>query len=835
MQTWIIPANSNHYDLQGAFEKWGYVDWIQRAKYNIGDIVYIYVSKPEQRIAYKTLAETIDIQCSDKTNDDEFYKDEFINSEENNKYCRLSLLREIDSDSFGLEHLKENGLSAAPQGPVKVSAQLEKYINSVLENNDVFDNDIISIALEEYKAHFLENWPNEKYKWAAIKIWQDNWNIDAEDFREMLGKAIAGAGNLLRSANYFPEGMVLDFAEHEPETAREMFRQLFDETQLVTQRIQEFKEKSEVLLQKYWGSGKMHFQNENSITTYLWLMYPDKYYIYKYSEAKSVAEKLHSACVIKQGQYADNVKNQLTLYNAIDEYIQQDDELINTFKSQLTEELYQDPEYRTLTIDFCFYTSRYFLKLDETVEEEKVKEKISVVNEPKSYDQTNIRYWLYSPGKSASKWDEYYDKGIMAIGWGDIGDLSKFETREDMITKLQEVLNTNKSCTNDSLATWQFANEIKPGDIVFVKKGMYQIIGRGVVASDYYYDDTVKDDFNNCRKVDWTEKGMWTHPNGQAVLKTLTDITQYKDYVQNLMDLFDSSEEEQVEEYEEYKTTEFLSEVFMSEGDYNDLRELLLRKKNIILQGAPGVGKTFAAKRLAYSIIGEKNNDRVELVQFHQNYSYEDFIMGYKPEGNGFELKEGCFYRFCQKASQHEELPYFFIIDEINRGNMSKIFGELLMLIENDHRNDEVTLAYRDEQFSVPENVHIIGMMNTADRSLAMIDYALRRRFSFFEMKPAFGAEKFIEYQNGLENETFNKLIDVVKELNIVITDDKSLGRGFCIGHSYFSNFEKEKLDDNLLKAIVKYDIIPTLEEYWFDNDVKVQEWSDKLNGIFND
>ena len=198
------------------------------------------------------------------------------------------------------------------------------------------------------------------------------------------------------------------------------------------------------------------------------------------------------------------------------------------------------------------------------------------------------------------------------------------------------------------------------------------------------------------------------------------------------------------ETIETYDRDKFLDEVFMSRNDYDQLESLLLRKKNLILQGAPGVGKTFAAKRLAYSIMGNKDDSRVMQVQFHQNYSYEDFVMGYKPnEEGGFELKNGMFYRFCKRAAADREHKYFFIIDEINRGNLSKIFGELFMLIEADKRGIELQLLYSDERFSIPGNVYIIGMMNTADRSLAMLDYALRRRFAFYEMKPGFGSDGF--------------------------------------------------------------------------------------------
>ena len=285
-----------------------------------------------------------------------------------------------------------------------------------------------------------------------------------------------------------------------------------------------------------------------------------------------------------------------------------------------------------------------------------------------------------------------------------------------------------------------------------------------------------------------------------------------------------------------YTRKEFLEEVYMSENQYDTIRHLLKEKQNIILQGAPGVGKTFAAKRLAYSIMGLKDDSRIEFIQFHQNYSYEDFVMGYKPVGDEFILKDGLFVEFCKKAElDPASKPYFLIIDEINRGNISKIFGELLMAIENDYRGVNVKLPYSGETFSVPKNLYIIGMMNTADRSLALIDYALRRRFSFYEMKPGFLTDGFVEYQNNLENKTFDKIIERIEQLNIEIKQDPTLGIGFQIGHSYFTNQTKEKDTNSWLKRIIQYDITPTLNEYWFDKEEKVKEWETMLIGVFED
>ena len=253
-----------------------------------------------------------------------------------------------------------------------------------------------------------------------------------------------------------------------------------------------------------------------------------------------------------------------------------------------------------------------------------------------------------------------------------------------------------------------------------------------------------------------------------------------------------SAEDEKEESWDEYTKEGFLKEVYLSSERYDRIKALLLRKKTLILQGAPGVGKTYIAKRLAYSILGRKDESRVAMIQFHQSYSYEDFIMGYRPnETNGFELKKGIFYEFCRRASDDRKNPYFFIIDEINRGNISKIFGELFMLVESDKRNIKLELTYSDDMFSVPENVYIIGMMNTADRSLAMLDYALRRRFAFVDIEPAFDHPGFAEYQTAVSNAKFDSLISCVKLLNTAIAEDDSLGEGFRIGHSYFSTDER--------------------------------------------
>lgn len=644
--------------------------------------------------------------------------------------------------------------------------------------------------VKEYQNYFTNHkgengesyWEEEEFKWRGIKTFQDNWDIEAQDLSDMIKRSLSGVSHMMVSQARFPEGMIEDFAEREPDTVRVMFKDLFDESKDIIERFHSFKQKSADLLERVGNGAKNHFQDERTIALYLWLAYPEKYYVYQYTQARNLSIALGSDHRIIKGRLDSNIREWLALYNEVTELMKQKPEVRSWETQGMTAEHYSDPEYRMLATDLAYCYTERILK------EQKAEQEW----EPKDYN----------PGITVANWVSLLaDKEVY------------HESAKTVIERLVDY-GGQATCTQLAQKYGDNANTYNVNSIAFAKK-VYEKTHCKLAERE---DESIRwwSILYMGKKADKEDDGVYIWKlrpelaealkivNGEEVPDEDTDTT-------------------------EYTKKDFLEEVFISEAKYDELYAVLMRKQNIILQGAPGVGKTFAAKRLAYSIMGQKNEDHIEFLQFHQNYAYEDFVEGYKPAATGFILQDGTFKRFCKEAADAPDEKFFFIIDEINRGNLSKIFGELLMLIEKDYRGQAATLPYSGRSFTVPKNLYIIGMMNTADRSLAMIDYALRRRFSFVDMEPGFDTDGFKEYLNSKSSDTMKALVEEIKQLNDDIKE--KLGKGFCIGHSYFV-FD-EPCSDALLKSIVNYDILPMLAEYWFDDEEQYEMWASRLNGVF--
>ena len=603
-----------------------------------------------------------------------------------------------------------------------------------------------------YKNNFSKIWEDENFKWKAIKCFQDNWDINAKDFLKMLDNSFAQTYNLLSSNQYFPLKMIKLYANYDCQKVRSMFLDLYNEDKDIIERISNFKKSSEDLCNMY-TPGYQHYQKENAITVYLWLKNPDKYYIFKFGEIKSVAEKLHSEYDFRKGAYENNIRNHIKLYDLICNILQDDFELKKIFYSHLDETCYQDPYMKTLTIDFGYYVANIDSKI--AIENIEVNNKLQSKNYPQLKNQI-----LYGPPGTGKT----YNTVIKAIEI----------TNPELIQK-----DKDGNVENYEVLKGKFDELRQKGQIEFV-----------TFHQSYSYEEFVEGIKPDLESND---------------LKYKLDSGVFKRICQNaaktMTDNFD-------EVYEK-----FINDL----ADYNE---------DNLFQLKTGKGKTFGitvnsnknlsiymGKNLTkWGTLTKENLKNLSDWQYYANpiYTY---------------LKNN--YNLVVTETENSIQPYILIIDEINRGNISKIFGELITLIEEDKRGTlSVKLPYSQEDFTVPQNLYIIGTMNTSDRSIASIDIALRRRFKFVEMMPR--PEKLVDKNNQplmVEDINLQNLLKTINERISYILD-----RDHQIGHSYFMNWKN--YDMTTLKNVWFDEIMPLLNEYFYSDWDKLQAILGQANEI---
>lgn len=643
--------------------------------------------------------------------------------------------------------------------------------NAYILNQEVFNE-----AVAEYRKELPNTRPKELFKWQAVQWFQDHWDIDAEDFPTMLDMALAKTQSLLASNMFFPRKMIVELAKFDAKTVRSMFIALFDEKKDLLERCQDFEEKSNNLIRLHLPK-KISYQNFNTISTYLWLKHPDKYYIYKSGDYRAIAFQLFD---LEKDDLPSGIKKRyeeliqcMELYDVLKEALSKDTELIQISNESLVDGCYLDELHHILTVDFVFFITQQ--------------------------DKVNSKTYLFSWNPNNWSWDSF---------------------NEDRSECLQN---------NTVIHRWTCAShkKIKIGDQFFmVRLGNEPrgIFASGTVMSDAYdadhWDesgklakyvdlefDTILDPTeinlsipildNMVSQITPPKKFNWT-PQGSGI-----EIP--KEYVQALINLWSQDQSDDINKNSSEKNTIFHNPT------------------NQIFYGPPGTGKTYKIQEIARGYM----NSETEIVTFHQSFSYEDFVEGIRASTNNdngqihYSIEDGIFKKICDKARKEPNKKFAIFIDEINRGNIANIFGELITLIEPDKRQGcknelSVRLPYSKNPFSVPNNVDIYGTMNTSDHSLTKLDLALRRRFEFVELLPNYKILKDIEVHGvniGEMLESMNERIEIL------------LGRDYLIGHSYFLELQDlaEDKQQEKLASIFQNKILPLLQEYFFEDWERIQ------------
>ena len=629
-------------------------------------------------------------------------------------------------------------------------------------------------GLIQHYVTFLQEDPSNKYevyKWQAIKHFQQYWNIEASDFYEMFKEAFRKRGNLVYQNSF----SFLDaLGKYFPEQLRSLFLIVYGADDFYTKldKAKTFVENNIGKLRKKLDKENFNHQfDERTLSFLLTIQNPNEETFYKSTLYIQLCKYL-GITPQKEGKY----KHYIALLFQIIPFL-------------------NEPKLNSLKVKFVPQGEDFPLLLAQDIVYQNM-------------NKNTKHYWLYSPGEQAIMWDEFYDEGIMAIGWDELEDLENYTDRKSILEALRNNYGGREKQPNWVSAIDDFCNgenKINVGDIVIAKKGTKTLLGYGRVTSDYYYDEN-REEFLHCREVEWFKKGEWD-VDDNLPRKTLTDTTLEKArYLLNIMNENTHKQEN------------------------NHMIELLKYKPQIILQGPPGTGKTREAKRIAKALLGLGENDSLEgneqfkLIQFHPSYSYEDFVRGIIAEntdGNiSYVTKDKILAEFAKKALKDKDTPYILIIDEINRANLSSVLGELIYALE--YRGEAVQSMYvieGENNLILPPNLYIIGTMNTADRSVGHIDYAIRRRFAFVNVLPK-------DLSNELGANFAKDLFDKVSELFEKNLSPEFKKEDVQLGHSYFIT-EHTPIDIRW-----EYEIKPILLEYVKDGILIGQDIEEKINSL---
>lgn len=825
----------------------------------------------------------------------------------------------------------------------------------------MFDKELLSQAIVEYKNQFEKWWPDERFKWEAVKYFQENWDIDAEDFHEMIAKTLNKPNiyaGLLASANNFPAAYLLVTSEKDPEAVRKMFVDLYDENADIWKRIANFKLTAEMLRKKYFPNDNNHYQGENAISTYLWLKYPDKYYIYKFSEVKNVATVLNSNYAFKKGAYEANIRNSISLYDEVCEELSKDEELIEMLDNAIDDTCYSDPVLNTLTIDVGFFISKvianptksptedlypgwwpsleeynpnlskddwkkYILEVEKPNHPSPIKmlkgmmelggeascKKLAAVygGTPSSYVGCTMnlgrrvkKYFNLPPCMDGDQ-ERYFPFPFLGKAFDDEdGHQYIYRIRPELFEALKEIDLSDISPYYDEDEENMKSTNIAKNTILYGPPGTgktYNTVCYAVaIIENKPLEDVMSEAADEDGYAEVFEKYNNYKKQGLIAFSTFHQSYGYEEFIEGIKPVMDSEEEEQSEiryvvadgVFKEFcdnaksiVSTDTKSDLGLNDspsvwkvsmwatGD-NPVRTECLENGHIRIgwdcygpditeetdfseNGGRNVLNSFIYKMkvgdIVLSCYSSTTVDAVGVVtgEYEWNGEYDDLnrvrkvkwlVKGINENilkmNNGTAFTLSAVYKakisvadalsIVEKHSNvlaetdEKQKNKVFIIDEINRGNISKIFGELITLIEPSKRigakeGIKAILPYSKTEFGIPNNVYILGTMNTADRSIATLDTALRRRFDFVEMMPDENVLSGIDV-DGID---ISRMLGNINERISVLFD-----REHTIGHAYFIGL---KNNDNIetLANIFRNKVIPLLQEYFYEDYEKIR------------